>query len=155
MSLRVFVVLAIAAVAAAPASSASSQSKRSVVRLVSTTTSLRTHDVAPKGLSVGDWFGARDTLTNEVPQFGKQKGALVGSDVGIFRIVKGGGETLTGTTRIPDGTIRIGGPVMTKSRTRYVVRVVGGTGRYASARGTVTVVTRSAKVTLNVFVLTL
>jgi len=155
MSLCAFVVLAVAAVLVGPASGASSQPDRTVIRLVSTTTSLRTHDLAPKGLSAGDWFGARDTLTNEVPQFGKPKGALVGSDVGIFRILKGGAETLTGTTRIPDGTIRVAGPVMTKSRTRYVVRVVGGTGRYASARGTLTVVTRSPTVTLNVFVLTL
>jgi len=155
MALRMLALAAI--VAAAPASAASSRSDRTVIRLVSTATSIQEHDVAPKGTSAGDWVAGNDKLTNAAAQFGKPKGALVGSDRAVFRYVRQGLVTLTGTAKLPDGNIRTKGRVRVRSGSRYVIPVVGGTGHYASARGSVTVtnMSKDGKVTLNVYTLNL
>ncbi len=111
------------------------------IRLVSFTVNSRlTVDRAPKGQpSKGDVVREESILRNAVPQFGKAKGADVGSDVAIFTItstsparidvrvvVKLPGGTIRGTTRIT-GTALAG------------IRIVGGTGDFARARGTGTV----------------
>ena len=152
MAVRILLLAAI--VAASPASAASSRSGLTVVRVVSTVISKHDRDVAPKGWSAGDSVAFSDKLTNAVAQFGRSKGVRVGSDQGVVRFVKRGVITLTGTATLPDGTIRIKGRISPRPH-GYVVPVSGGTGRYASARGTVKVVNMSkdGSVTLNVYTL--
>lgn len=95
-------------------------------------------DHAPKGYpNKGDVVRERSTLRNAVAQLGRPKGAIVGSDVWITTIVipPFGKIDVKAATTVPGGTIRAVGTV-TAGRTTGSFRVVGGSGRYAGARGT-------------------
>ena len=74
-------------------------------------------------------------MRNAVPQFGRE-GAIVGSDVWITTIVipPFGKVDVQVATTVPGGTIRAAG-TLTATQMTGSFRVVGGTGRYASARG--------------------
>ena len=95
-------------------------------------------DHAPKGYpNKGDVVRETSTLRNAVAQFGRPKGATVGSDVWITTIVipPFGRVDVKAATTVPGGTIRAVGTV-TATQTTGTFRVVGGTGKYAGARGT-------------------
>ncbi len=117
------------------------ESSTMTIRLKSTTVSVKVvRDRAPKRvLNAGDVLSARSILRNAVPQFGKPKGAIVGGDVGAFTVVTASLSDAKGTTRLPGGTIRTAGRVR-DARTQ-TIRVTGGTGTFANARGTCTVTT--------------
>jgi hypothetical protein len=112
------------------------ESSTMTIRLISTTVSLKVVlDRAPKrALSPGDVLSARSILRNAAPQFGKAKGATVGSDVGTFTIVTAKVSDVRVTTKLPGGTIRSVGTVR-DARTQ-AIRVISGTGTFAGARGT-------------------
>jgi hypothetical protein len=96
-------------------------------------------DRAPKGYpNKGDVVRERSTLRNAVAQFGRPKGAIVGSDTWIITVVipPFGKAEVKATTTLPGGTIRAMGAV-TAAQTAGTFRVVGGTGEYANARGTI------------------
>ena len=96
-------------------------------------------DRAPKGYpNKGDVIREKSTLRNAVAQFGRPKGAIVGSDTWIATVVipPFGKAEVQGTTTLPGGTIRATGAV-TAAQTTGIFRVVGGTGSYANARGTI------------------
>jgi hypothetical protein len=96
-------------------------------------------DHAPKGYpNKGDVIRETATLRNAVAQFGRPKGALVGSDVWTTTIVipPFGKIEVEDTTSVPGGTIRAVGTVAV-TQTRGTFRVVGGTGKYAGARGSI------------------
>lgn len=126
------------------------------IRILSVVRTFEQKDVAPKGLSPGDQVRMTDRLYNAVPQFGKPKGALVGSDWGtitIRRDLRSG--KFRGAAALPGGSITVAGLVPLDG-TPSVAAVVSGTGRFSNARGSVAVSTlpgrgRSA----NVFRLTL
>ena len=89
-----------------------------------------------KELDVGDVVLIRQALTNQIPQFGKRKGALVGHESAVVtrigdqvRIV--GKDTLPGGTLTHKGVNILYGPPT-------VFRVTGGTGKFANASGTMT-----------------
>jgi hypothetical protein len=120
-----------------------------VIRLVSDTTSVRGRDVAPKGPSVGDSVFSTSRLRNAVAQFGRARGAIVGSDRGTARLVSATRATVDGVASLPGGTLHFRG------RLRSTIPVVGGTGRFAGARGTLRVTATSRRDTaLNVYTLT-
>ena len=127
--------------------------KAMTIQLVSTTTSFRLLvDRAPKGsLSKGDVQWARSTLSNVVPQFGRPRNAVVGSDVATLTVGAPGQARLRGTAKLPGGTLRITGLVSGLAPAR--ISIVGGTGAFASARGTVEVRSLNASGTraLNVY----
>ena len=111
------------------------------IRLVSKTVSTRVLvDRAPKGEpSKGDVQSAKLDLRNPVAQLGRPKGALVGTGVAIASIT-----SLTPVrvrvnlnVKLPGGTIRATGTYTAQSRPD--VPVVGGTGAFADAGGTVKV----------------
>jgi hypothetical protein len=108
------------------------------IRLVGTASSSRyLVDHAPKGYpNKGDVVRATSNLRNAVAQFGRPKGAIVGSDVWITTIVipPFGKVDVKVATTVPGGTIRSVG-TLTATQMTGSFRVVGGTGRYASARG--------------------
>jgi hypothetical protein len=116
------------------------------------TTSITPHDVAPAGLSAGDRFAAKSRLLNLVPQFGKPKGAVVGSDQGTLTMISRNRGRSAGVAKLPGGTIRFRGSG--KLGPRVSLRVVGGTGDYAAARGTL-VVSQSGNTTYNTYALTI
>jgi hypothetical protein len=108
------------------------------IRLVSTTTSLKALvDRAPKRVvSKGDVVWAKSRLQNAVPQFGKPKGARVGSEISTFTLVTRSAGDIKVTATLPGGTVHAAGRVLaTKIET---IRVTGGAGKYANARGTAT-----------------
>ena len=96
-------------------------------------------DKAPKNqLSPGDIFRVKSVLRNEVAQFGRAKGAVIGSDTGVYTMVsKGKVNTfrMTVTATLPGGTVRVQGLV----GGGRLVPVVGGTGAFAGARGVTSV----------------
>jgi hypothetical protein len=109
------------------------------IRLIGSAASSRyLVDHAPKGYpNKGDVVRETATLRNAVAQFGRPKGAIVGSDVWITTIVipPFGKAGVKATTTVPGGTIHAVGMV-TATQMTGTFRVVGGTGRYAGARGT-------------------
>jgi hypothetical protein len=112
-------------------------SKTQTIELISRTVSQRTLiDREPKGdLSKGDAHVVKSNLRNAVPQFGRGKRALVGTDVATFTVVSlfPSRVRIRLTVNLPRGTLRGDGPVNDISQT---IRVVGGTGVFAGARGT-------------------
>ncbi len=96
-------------------------------------------DRAPRGYpNKGDVIRERSTLRNAVAQFGRPKGAVIGSDTWTTTIVIAPFATIRvkATTTLPRGTIRAMG-ALSFAQTTATFRVVGGTGRYANARGTI------------------
>jgi hypothetical protein len=124
-------------VAAATGATAASPAPTSIVITVkSVTTASIPTDKAPKGASKGDRVVLRDRLVNVAKQFGKPAGAVVGRDEGVLVLSSVTTGTFDGVTTLPGGTIRLHG-VITNSVEIYTV--VGGTGRYAHARGTIAI----------------
>jgi hypothetical protein len=79
-----------------------------------------------------------DKLYNLVPQFGKPKGALVGSDSGTLRQAGQISASFTGVVRFPGGTMNVRGQVIL-GETVSNLTVTGGTGRFSGARGVVVI----------------
>ena len=125
------------AVSALPAHGA--DSKALTIRLTSTTTALElVQDREPTNiLSAGDVIRARSTLRNAVPQFGRPKGSVVGRDVELVTMVASAEGNVRVTATLPGGTIRSSGK--DRAGPDQPLRVTGGTGRFAGARGVVDV----------------
>jgi hypothetical protein len=79
-----------------------------------------------------------DRLYNLVPQFGKPKGALVGSDSGTVRRTGTISAFFKGVARLPGGTLNVRGPVILGEPISNL-NIAGGTGRFAGARGVVVI----------------
>jgi hypothetical protein len=122
------------------------------IRVISSVNSIRTIDTAPKGTAnAGDAIVMADRLTNEVAQFGKRKGAVVGRDQARMTLLRDGSLRVTGTATLPGGTIRFAGRIDQTGRSA-TVPVVGGTGRYERARGVIVITDLDEQGTaLNVF----
>ena len=91
-------------------------------------------DKPPKGPSRGDRLLARSRLLNVARQFGKPAGALVGRDQALMTLTSGRAGRVAGIATLPGGTIRFGGAIRLDAA--QSIPVIGGTGRYAKARGT-------------------
>jgi hypothetical protein len=127
------------ALLAVPAQAAQREdSATRTIRLISRTVNLRTTvDKPPKGVpNKGDAVREESVLHNAVAQFGRPKGAPVGSDVGIYRVTATNPVRMSVTViaRLPGGTLR--GTAQVAGNTVPTIRVVGGTGAFANARGT-------------------
>jgi Dirigent-like protein len=146
--------LVLIAVAALAAPGTAAAKKELTIRVVSVSTLLKEIDKPPKGASKGDRVVFRDTLRNAVKQFGKAKGAKVGSDRGTMTFASASSARFDGTARLPGGTVTLRGGVVPIESGGMAIPVVGGTGRYAGATG-VLVVGPGSKQALNVFVLEL
>jgi hypothetical protein len=130
--------------------------KTLTIKILSVVNAVGETDVEPKGLSAGDRIRITDRLYNLAPQFGKPNGAFVGTDSGISTVRQGGRSAdFRGTARLPGGTIRVRGRYVVTG-TLPLLTVVGGTGRFARARGTVSITALAGKGRArNVFRLTL
>lgn len=83
--------------------------------------------------SRGDVYWAKATLRNAIPQFGRPKGAIVGSGVGTVTFRSPPTVFVRSTATLPNGTLRVAG--LTRAGEPLRVPIVGGTGTYAGARG--------------------
>ena len=125
--------------------------KKVVIRLKSITVTSSFEDKSPKGPSRGDMVHARFRLLNVVPQFGRKVGAAVGTERSTYMFLSSKRVTLSGAVTLPGGTIRYGAVGALGSSAP--VPVVGGTGRFAGARGRLVVGTGRSP--LNTYYLTL
>jgi dirigent-like protein len=117
------------------------------IRLVAVPVSSRTVDVEPKNqINPGDKIYGESILRNAVLQFGKPRGAVVGRDSEVGTLVSSQALVLTGVARLPGGTLRLKGK-QTLNDLAFSIPVVGGTGRFARARGKCQVQVRGATIT--------
>ena len=117
----------------------------STIEVTSVTVKQISHDVKPKGPSKGDTILYRDKLVNAAAQFGKRKGAVVGSNSGKLTFSGPHTATFQGKAILPGGTLTLSGPAYT-SAAGLVIPVTGGTGAFAGAHGTLTVGAGSTRV---------
>jgi Dirigent-like protein len=114
-----------------------SDSRTQTIRLVSKIVSFRILvNRPPKNAdNVGDKVRAKNSLRNAVAQFGRPRGALVGSDVETITVtsVMPTRARVTVVVTLPGGTLRVAGPITSSN---LVLPVIGGTGDFAGARGT-------------------
>jgi Dirigent-like protein len=109
-------------------------------RLLSTPTSL---------FSRGDTLYVKSVLRNGFAQFHRPANAVVGSDSWVLTSLASPGWSLVkANVKLPGGTLRLQGRVHVSSSLRFVP-VVGGTGRFANARGTLRVQERASLPSLN------
>ena len=111
-----------------------------VIRLISTFHHANVDDRAPKGeVSPGDVIVSFDRLTNASAQFGRPKGARVGHDRGRFTFLTQTQMHVDGWTTLPGGRLHVRSLVRKVRGEIVAMKVVGGSGAFAGARGTVTV----------------
>jgi hypothetical protein len=144
---RVVVIAALGAALAAP----TAQGGRLTIVVTSVALSAKPVDVAPKGSSKGDTIEYRDRLLNAKQQFGRAKGAVVGSDHGTMTFTGAHTATFSGVAVLPGGTLELRGRVVSVGKS-FAIPVSGGTGRFAKAKGYV-LVGPGAKRALNTYML--
>jgi hypothetical protein len=109
-----------------------------VITVRSFTTYAVAQDKKPKGQSnKGDRIILRSRLSNVRAQFDMPRGAVVGSDQGTITFTSKTRIVVEGVARLPGGTIRFRGTGTFGEN--EPIPVVGGTGRFSGARGTLTV----------------
>jgi hypothetical protein len=139
---------------ALPALGASREgSEAMTIRLVSITTSAKVlRDLPPTNVANGgDVVWVKSELLNERPQFGKPKGARVGSDVTTLTYVTASVGDVKVTVKLPGGTLRVTGRFRSGDTGQTTVRVTGGTGVFRGARGSCTVSQQRGLRALNVY----
>lgn len=144
-----------AVVAAVVSPAASAASPPAVIQLVSVTTSYRNVDAPPKGTSPGDQQLFTSRLLNARPQFGKPKGAVVGSDRSVLVLLAPSVGRMRTVARLPGGTLTVSGLLTGVGGGRIAIPIVAGTGVFAGARGTLIILKPTdAKTAGNVYRLT-
>ena len=147
---RVWLLAVVTALAVAPAAEA----KKLTIAVTSVSISIKPTDVAPTGSSKGDTVVYRDHLLNAKAQFGRAKGAAVGSARGTMTFTSAHTATFSGVAVLPGGTVRLEGKVVALPNKSLAIPVTGGTGRFAKAKGYV-LVGPGTKRALNTYALTL
>jgi Allene oxide cyclase barrel like domain len=147
---RAVIVLVLAALAVPGAA----QAENLTIQVTSVVIKITAIDKKPKGTSKGDRVTQRNKLINTVRQFGRPKGAQVGTDEGTVTFTSAHSERYEGVARLPGGTIKIKGAVKLILGGGIRIPVVGGTGRYSAATGMLYVAAGEERV-LNVYRLTL
>ena len=128
-------------VMALPAAASDAAAAKSVtIRvLVEVTRSIK--DVPPKTLRVGNVYTSGDAirgtelLRNAVRQFDKPRGAVVGTDRYVITAVALQRIRVDFVTRFPGGTVHAHG--VGRAGSKPEVPIVGGTGAYAGATGSI------------------
>jgi hypothetical protein len=125
---------------AKPAAPEATPSPRAItITVLSVQTAARSLDRAPKGTSAGDRIEFVNTLRNTSPRFGKGAHAKIGSDTGTMTFTSKSTARMKGVATLPDGTIDFEGAVTVLPNDTVTVPIVGGTGTYANASGTLLV----------------
>jgi hypothetical protein len=126
-----------------------------MIRLISITTYEKHVDVPPTTASNGDHDLSASKLINARPQFGKPKGAVVGSDRSAMLLTSPKSALLKTIAKLPGGTITFGGQLMAAGKGAVKIPVVSGTGIFKGAKGTLTVLAPTGpKTVVNIYRLT-
>lgn len=131
----VLVALGACSVVAVPTASAGTYLQ---ITVRSQTLSSSQTDRGALGPSQGDVAIVRDRLVAVGAQLGRPAGAAIGADRADFQYTSATRYTVTGVTQLPGGTLSVRG-YGDVSRSRATLAVVGGTGRFAGAYGSVVV----------------
>jgi hypothetical protein len=116
------------------------QRKSLTLHVTSVVTSTKAHSRTPKQTTAGDRVVFTDRLLNATSgQFGKDTNAVVGTDEGTMTFTSKTTARLDGVAHLPDGDIRFSGAVTVLADKSVTVPVVGGTGTYKHATGTLLV----------------
>ena len=102
---------------------------------LSTETKTKTHGTTGE-YTKGDTLRGTSILRNAVRQFGKPKGARVGTSRFVEVALSPQRLRFDGVSRLPGGTLHARG-VMREVAGKLTVAVVGGTGLYAAATGVI------------------
>jgi Dirigent-like protein len=137
-----FVLLALGVLGVSDSAAAAAHARTLVITVKSVETSARSIDRPPKGIargqfSAGDVLILHDRLINLARQLGRPKGATVGVDEATLTFTSNTNAKLVGSATFPDGSVRFRGSVSANAKGTLVMSVIGGTGAYARARGTV------------------
>jgi hypothetical protein len=151
--MRSALIALLAALAVAAPASAGRAAATKTIRVISDSISVTSHDVKPKGPSKGDTVVYHDRLSNADAQFGKAKGAKVGTDQAVVTLVSPAVVTIVGKAVLPGGTLILSGHVNPLPNGGLSVPVTGGTGAFAHMHGTLTVAPGKDHV-LNTYLLT-
>ena len=141
-----------------PANAAEDMSRESLmIRLIATTKpgSIWVRDVPPRTIRTGqytegDTIGSADILRNALAQFGKPKGAVIGSDRSILTVTSPTRALIHTQVKLPGGSLRIEGRFTFGTTKAIVLPVVDGSGAFAGARGSTTITQLSGRRSLNV-----
>ena len=115
---------------------ANHQVKSLTIKVTSVVTSTHAHRQSPTVTTPGDKVDFQDVLVNATPQFGKNTNERVGTDTGTMTFTSTTTARLDGVANLPDGTITFSGLVTVLADNSVTVPVVGGTGKYENASGT-------------------
>jgi allene oxide cyclase-like protein len=124
---------------ATTAAPARTKTKTVTIRVMSVVSARHANDTPPKGASEGDTIHFRDRLLNRLPQFGKEVDEQVGTDRGTLTLTGPHTARLEGEAVLPDGRIRFSGEMTPVAHNSVTVPIVGGTGAYENASGTLLV----------------
>jgi hypothetical protein len=150
--IRIALILAVALLAVPTAQAR--QARTLTIKVKSVQVFAKPIDLAPKGTSKGDTVQSRDRLENLVAQFGRNKGAVVGSDRGTMTFTGAHTAKFVGSAVLPDGTLTLNGVVKAIAANVLSIPVTGGTGKYAGAHGYL-LIGPGSKQAENVYALTL
>ncbi len=102
---------------------------KSTFDIVLPKTNSRYVDIGRKGYSRGDYFLATGAV------LGKVGGARIGGLAGVWTIVDQTADKTSMTIHLPAGTLYVDGRIRHAAK-QSVLRVAGGTGPFADAKGT-------------------
>ncbi len=122
--------------AATTTTAATHHTKSVTIKVTSIVKSTHAHRRSTKVTTAGDKVDFVDVLVNATPQFGKNTNERVGSDTGTMTFTSKNTARLDGVASLPDGTISFSGLVTVLADNSITVPVVGGTGKYTNASGT-------------------
>ena len=106
------------------------------IRLIQTRLAQQTVDLGRRGASAGDLVYAAYSLTQAAPDADRPVGGPVGSHSRTRTTLVGGVGSVAETSMLANGSITAGGVVGSRVRT---LAVLGGTGAFANAQGTLSV----------------
>lgn len=127
--------------AASDAAAAGSATVPITIRVVVTPVTRTIKDAPPKTIRLagdytkGDTIRGTSILRNAVPQFGKPKGARVGTGSFVITALSSRRAKADGVATFPGGTVRVRGVGTIDANPK--APIVGGTGLYAGATGAV------------------
>jgi hypothetical protein len=135
----VVAVVAVGLLCAMAASGAvADQGSSMTIRLISEPSGFESFaDRPPVGVdSKGDFYRAGSVLRNAVSQFGKPRGARVGSDDFLVKFISARQQRVRGRTTLPGGLLKVE-IIIRAGQSDRLLPIAGGTGVYEGARGTV------------------